>query len=94
VDAPQGAATVGRPGFADGLLELNRWKNARSLSTNGIKGPRTDDQGFENGRRHLGSAHCGAYRLGFEPRMGQQQNDIRVVMGDPPWSASFLVLPE
>ena len=47
-------------------------------------------QGFEERRRHLGSAHCGAYRLGFEARMGQQQNDIRVVMGEPAVFGQFL----
>src|SRR5208283_4230414 len=69
--------------FADGLLELDRRKNARSLSTNGTEGGRIDAQGLEDGRRHLGGAHCGANRLWLEARMRQQQNDICVVMREP-----------
>src|SRR5208337_3980588 len=80
------------PAFADGLLGLvilvhtgqwDRRKHARSLSINGIKGRRKDTQGSEDGRRHLGGAYFGADRLGLEARVGQQQNDIRVVMGEP-----------
>jgi hypothetical protein len=61
------------PAFADGLLELDRRKNARSLSTNGTESGRIDAQGFEDGRRHLGGAHFGADRLGFEGRIGQRR---------------------
>jgi hypothetical protein len=65
------------------LLELHRRKNVRSLGTNGVEGRRIDAQGIQDSRRHLGGAHCCADRPGFEARMGQQQHDIRVVMGEP-----------
>lgn len=34
----EGASFVGRTGFCERLLEWGRWKHARSLSTDGIKG--------------------------------------------------------
>src|SRR6516164_2394175 len=63
-------------------LECNPRKDARSLLADCIQGCRIDAQGFENGRRHLRSTHCSTHRAGFEPRNRQQQNDVRVVMGE------------
>ena len=78
------------PAFANGLLEAGRRKYLRTLSTNGIKGRRTETQGLEDGRRHLGGAHFGADRKGLEGWKGQQQHDIRVVMGEPAVLGQFL----
>jgi hypothetical protein len=75
-------------------MELNRWKNVRSLGTNGVEGRRIDAHSIRDSRRHLGGAHCCATVLGSKPGMGQQQHDIRVIMANPPCSASFEVLPE
>src|SRR5260370_497184 len=85
-----GACAVGWPDFGDGLLELGRGKNAGSLSANGIEGRRIETQGFEDGRGYLDGAHFGADRAGFEGGMGQQQDDIGVVMAEP---AVLLLLP-
>lgn len=65
-----------------------------SLSTNGIEGPRIDTQGFEDGRRHLGGTHRGADRAGLEGRIGQQQHDVRVVMGEATVLLLLCRLPE
>ena len=62
---------------------MDRRKDAGSLSTNGTQGRRIETQGLEDGRRHLDGAHSVADRLGLEGRIGQQQHDIRVVMGEP-----------
>ena len=45
---------------------------------------------MENGRRHLGGAHSGADGLGLEGWIGQQQNDVGVVMGEPAVLGQFL----
>src|ERR1017187_5858162 len=81
VDTLEGASAVSEPSFWD-WLEWNRGKDARSFRTDCIQGARLETQCFENGRRHLGSTHSGAHRPGFDARIGQQQNDIRVVMGE------------
>src|SRR5271170_426479 len=75
--------------FANRLLELNPRENACSLDTNGKEGPRIDTQGFEDGRRHLRGSYPLANRPGLEARMREQQNDIRVVMGEPAMFCQF-----
>src|SRR5215472_6026149 len=61
-------------------LEWNRWQNRGSFLTDGIKLPRVNVQGLENGRSYLGCAHCRPHCTRFETRIGQQQNDIGVVV--------------
>ena len=69
--------------FCGPVTEVGLPEGRCSLSKNGTKGRRIEAQGLEDGRRHLGGAHFGADSLRLERRIGQQQNDIRVVMGEP-----------
>ena len=89
----QGHPLLAELAFGMHYLSWTAGKHAGSLDTNGSKSRRVDSQGLEDGWRHLGRAHFGVDRLGLEARMGQQQHDIRVVMGEPAVLGSFLVLP-
>src|SRR6202043_1947737 len=68
--------------WSTGLLELNGRKHACSLGTNRIQSPGIDTQGTEYGWRDLGCAHFGTNCFRFKGGMGQQQDDIGVVMGE------------
>ena len=68
--------------FAARLLEWDCRKHVRTLSANGVKCPRVEIQCLKDGRRHLCSAHLRVDRLRTEGRVGQEQNDVRIVMGE------------
>jgi hypothetical protein len=68
---PRWASAVNDLGLGNGLLEWDRGKDGRSLSENCVQSLRVDMQGLKNGRRHLGGAYGGFYRLWFKARIRQ-----------------------
>jgi hypothetical protein len=67
--------------FVCRLLKLNCRKNARSLNANGIQSSGIDTQRFEYSRPHLHGTDTGTDRMRMEGGVGEQENDIGVVMG-------------
>src|ERR1700679_99911 len=57
-------------------------KHGRSLGNYGSQCRRVEAQSLEDGWRYLDSAYSFANRFGFVGRVGQQQNDVRVVMSE------------
>ena len=82
------------PDVCGGYLSWTAGRTFVPSARTALKSPRIETQGLEDGGRHLGGAYIGADGLGLEGRIGQQQNDIRVVMGEPAVLRQFLVLPE
>src|ERR1700722_9169387 len=82
MDAPRGGVHSWLDG-GDGLPgEFDAGKNWSPLNPNGIQLPGIEVERLQDGWRHLRSADRGADSLGLERGIGQQHNDISVVMSE------------